>query len=182
MASREKRISRPGSIANETRGTGMFGKNAADNYEVIEGGKRSKHEQAELDFQGALFPFPNPRSLIFVQFSAISQKQFLSLVQNLHPVFVVDMRSVPRFDLGRLNRQAAFEQFTKNDCTYIDLSSGLDPNFEKLGKICNKVEANARPIMFLMNIAIGWKMRDAVVRLFNNSEKKWDVYDCPNAR
>jgi hypothetical protein len=158
----------------------MFGKNPTHGYTVIEGGANRPREHAPVPgIQGTLFPFPDSRSLVFSRFSDVSQNQFISLLANLRPAFIVDLRRVPRFDVGRMNRQIAFEHFMKNDCVYVDLSTIDEGAHQKLKAIRRRVEAHPRPILFLTDGPSGRRLEDGVVNVFYDADKKWNVYEFP---
>jgi hypothetical protein len=160
----------------------MFGKNSTHGYKVIEGGANRPREVARTPgIQETLFPFPESRSLIFVRFSDVSQNQFTSLIENLRPSFVIDLRRVPRFDVGRLNRQLAFQLFMKNQCIYLDFSTVDESRSQKLMMVLRKTEAQPKPILFLTDGASGKKIDESVVKVFSNAEKKWRIYEFPSA-
>ncbi|MBZ4335925.1 hypothetical protein [Corallococcus sp. AS-1-12] len=51
--------------------------------------------------------------------------QFVSLLRNLHPKWVMDLRVVPFFDLGGASRRWFFELFEELDIQYQDVSGYL---------------------------------------------------------
>jgi hypothetical protein len=160
----------------------MLGKNPAHSYSVIEGGaKRPREHATALGLQGALFPFPDSRSLVFTRFSDVSQSQFISLLSSLRPAFIVDLRKVPRFDVGRMNRQIAFEHFTKNDCVYVDLSIIDESSHRKLKSIRRRMETHPRPILFLTDGLSDRRLDAGVINVFYDADKKWNVYEFPPA-
>ena len=61
--------------------------------------------------QATLFPEVRPGVVIFVCFPNVEEREFVSLLENARPSFVIDIRIVPRFDVGRLNRERAFGLF-----------------------------------------------------------------------
>lgn len=75
--------------------------------------------------QATLFPEARPGVVIFVCFPDVEEREFVSLLENARPSFVIDLRIVPRFDVGRLNRDRAFDLFDAMRTRYIDLTGVL---------------------------------------------------------
>src|SRR5574340_414925 len=71
--------------------------------------------------QGVLFPYSAPRVLCVVHMPGVSQDVFLSTVRSLQPSLVFDLRSVPSFNIGTLNRHVAFEFFEQQGAQYFDV-------------------------------------------------------------
>jgi len=76
-------------------------------------------------WQQNLFTSPNPALLCIVDFLEISESELLHIIYEARPRFVVDLRIVPRFDVGSLNRKAIFSLFEKSVTRYLDMSGIL---------------------------------------------------------
>src|ERR1700727_3228316 len=61
--------------------------------------------------QSSLFPESRPGVVVFVCFPDVEEGEFVDLLESAKPSFVIDLRIVPRFDIGRLNRDRAFDMF-----------------------------------------------------------------------
>lgn len=75
--------------------------------------------------QGALLAYHQEALLILVDFDAVTEADFLQLVLNARPQFVIDLRVAPRFDVGLLNRRNVFALFEQISAKYIDLPGRL---------------------------------------------------------
>lgn len=76
--------------------------------------------------QLSLFPSGNdPYLLGIVDMATISAGRFVSLLENMRPRWLVDLRPVPRFDIDRLNRRIVFDLFQKYQISYRDLAGEL---------------------------------------------------------
>jgi hypothetical protein len=90
------------------------------------------------EWQTTLFVNENPSLLLFINFEEVSESDFRTTLSGARPKFLFDLRRVPRFDLGRLNRKQAFSLFSKAGTRYLDLSrrlhveaatANIDPGF-----------------------------------------------------
>jgi hypothetical protein len=77
-------------------------------------------------WQNTLFANENPSLLLFVNFEEVSENDFKAVLGGAQPKFLFDIRRVPRFDLGSLNRRQAFALFSKMRTRYVDLSARLN--------------------------------------------------------
>ena len=75
--------------------------------------------------QRMLFPLPRQGLLIFILFPDVTEEEFRETLEHARPSFVLELRSSPRFDIGRLNRRLAFQVFASQNTTYLDLTSSL---------------------------------------------------------
>lgn len=112
----------------------------------------------EPSAQGTLFPIPRRGLLILVQFPDVSEQEFRETIEYAKPSFVVELRSSPRFDIGRMNRQLAFQVFQRQNATYLDLTSTMmgeldrDELFQNLRKFFQGGKSTFdRPVAFLIN-------------------------------
>jgi len=93
--------------------------------------------------------------LVFVSFPKVSDTEFVSILDQVHPGAIVELRKVPRFDFGRLNRRTAFEYFRRNGSRYVDLIADAteqdDQLVEKVREILSDRSARVSPLMFLVS-------------------------------
>lgn len=75
--------------------------------------------------QGSLFADTIAGMVVFVCFPDVEEREFVMLINNARPSFVIDLRVLPRFDVGRLNRDRAFDLFETTGTSYIDLTGIL---------------------------------------------------------
>ena len=76
-------------------------------------------------WQSTLFATEHPSLLVFVNFEHVSEADFLSFLMGARPRYVIDLRLVPRFDVGGLNRKLVFSLFAQISTQYVDLSGQL---------------------------------------------------------
>jgi hypothetical protein len=97
--------------------------------------ERSNPSRESLEIQPSLFPVMQSNVLIFINISGHSSRDFVQLLENAKPAWLIDIRPMPRFDLGQFNRKMAFELFARNHINYLDLvalkgiTSRRDENF-----------------------------------------------------
>ncbi|QUM73666.1 toll/interleukin-1 receptor domain-containing protein [Sphingopyxis granuli] len=70
-----------------------------------------------------LFAASDPSLLVFIDFTAIAEAEFLSLLVSSRPKIVIDARAAPRFDVGNLNRKLVFSMFKDVGSSYFDLGA-----------------------------------------------------------
>jgi hypothetical protein len=75
--------------------------------------------------QGGLFVSGNEALLCFVNMEALSSSDFNVLIATIRARIIVDLRAVPRFDIGALTRKIAFGLFQAVGSKYIDLPGRL---------------------------------------------------------
>jgi TIR domain len=83
------------------------------------------------EWQSTLFANENPSLLLFVNLEEISESDFITILTGARPKFLFDLRKVPRFDIGGLNRKLAFSLFSREKIRYLDLSRQMKPDGEK---------------------------------------------------
>lgn len=108
--------------------------------------------------QATLFPEARPGIVVFVCFPDVEDREFVGLIENARPSFVIDLRIVPRFDVGRLNRARAFDLFDASSTRYIDLTGILlsgasrdDVMREFNELVCSNSFDLSRPVVFLLS-------------------------------
>lgn len=75
----------------------------------------------------SLFVTADPNILMFVDLTAVDEAELLSLIISSKPTYVIDLRVVPRFDIGTLNRKLVFSIFEKAGAKYHDLGAIIGP-------------------------------------------------------
>ena len=75
--------------------------------------------------QGTLFATPKSSLLGLALTAGVSDREFCEWLSATKPRWLFDLRPVPRFDIGRLNRKAVFDLFTKSGVRYRDVSGVL---------------------------------------------------------
>jgi hypothetical protein len=112
----------------------------------------------ELGPQGVLFPLPRRGLLIFIHFPDVTEEEFRDTLEHARPAFILELRASPRFDIGRLNRQVAFQSFQKHNAVYLDLTSSLmgkvdaEAILSSLRRFLDTTRPSFdRPIAFLMH-------------------------------
>ena len=80
--------------------------------------------------QNTLFAAEHPALLFFINFELVTEADFLTVLAA-RPRFVLDLRRVPRFDVGGLNRRVVFSLFAQSQTRYIDLSGGISSKGER---------------------------------------------------
>ena len=75
----------------------------------------------------SLFPTVNPNILMFIDFTTVDEAELLTLTISSKPTNIIDLRVVPRFDIGTLNRKLVFSIFEKAGAKYHDLGALIGP-------------------------------------------------------
>lgn len=70
-------------------------------------------------------PMDDRLLLGFVDTSRVSELAFVTIMSRLRPAWVFDLRPVPYFNIGRLNRKRAFELFRSSSASYRDVAGSL---------------------------------------------------------
>jgi hypothetical protein len=76
----------------------------------------------ERGFQSVLFPTMDSSLLYFINIRRLNADDFVRLLQEAKPAWLIDTRLVPRFDLPKFNRQRAFDIFNNYSIKYYDLA------------------------------------------------------------
>lgn len=138
--------------------------------------------------QGVLFPLPRHGLLIFIHFPDVTEEEFRNTLEQARPSFILELRASPRFDIGKLNRQLAFQTFRKQDAAYLDLTSSLMGKVDLesvLSSIRRFLDTTRpsfdRPIVFLMNrMESGGDFTDRVLDIMTRFDSKAsEVYEVP---
>lgn len=158
-------------------------------FTVIEGRKSSYsacQAASQKAVQPSLFPFGSGRSIIFVSIPGITEREFASLVQLAQPALAVELRRAPRFDIGRLTRQAVFKWFDEAKCAYLDPVPWRESDETAFRRyIGNTLEAKKhsdRPIMFFMSTAQDTdSLRCAICDVLKGLEEDWQIFEVPGS-
>jgi hypothetical protein len=97
---------------------------------------------AAKTWQSTLFARSNPSLLIFVDFEAAAETDFLTVLVAAKPRFMIDLRLVPRFDIGSINRKLVFSLFTNSGTKYFDVSGRLGVNNRRDARLNPQVLAD----------------------------------------
>jgi hypothetical protein len=87
--------------------------------------KSPKRRQITDDFfprplQAELFASYSTNVLIFVTLAKTTNEEFLKILDHSKLGLIFDIRRFPRFDIGSLTRQKAFEEFDRRHIDYVD--------------------------------------------------------------
>jgi hypothetical protein len=146
--------------------------------------------------QRTLFPFAGT-SICIVDMPMISDDEFALTVKTLAPVQILDLRTVPAFDVGRLNRHRAFELFESQGSAYVDVAGLIGARSRRDARlnvdyVVDLISSQPRrdgndiagPIMILMDDSDA--VRNAAVHLPDvlpaRSKKSWDIHVLTSAR
>jgi TIR domain len=83
---------------------------------------------APSSWQRTLFARKNPALLAFVDIERASETDFLTVLVGAQARFVIDLRLVPRFDVGGMNRKLIFSVFGQTGTQYVDIAGRLGLN------------------------------------------------------
>ena len=65
-------------------------------------------------------PFPDTAAVYFVLVATMTQDEFLHVIDSCVSSWLIDVRTVPRFDSIFFSRDAAFRFFKEHDVLYVD--------------------------------------------------------------
>lgn len=113
-------------------------------------------------WQPTLFPEFNPRLAVAVDLDGLSKDDFVEIIERVHPLAIIDLRIIPRFDYAGFNRRVAFDFFARVGSSYFDFTGDVgvkDDRDAKLNpafvtdyvqtKVC-KSKAACGPLVFLI--------------------------------
>jgi hypothetical protein len=128
----------------------------------------SRFQSDEVGTQGTLFPSIKPGVAVFVRFPSVEGDEFAEVLRMAQPSYVFDLRIAPRFDVGSLNRRAAFAIFDEVNATYFDATAPLMMGEQREIAIERFKEAIAkndfqRPLVFLFGSGKGSFISDKEV-------------------
>jgi hypothetical protein len=117
-------------------------------------------EAKENAVQTSLFPRAKAGVVLFVSFPAIGEREFIDVIERANPSYVFDLRLAPRFDVGQMTRQKAFDLFQSKQVHYVDMpfQVGVASDREQVWKKVRETLGRAsfsltRPVVFLLGHA-----------------------------
>jgi hypothetical protein len=130
--------------------------------------------------QVALFTSPRSASAVFVSFSRLTEADFINALEYARPTLILELRVCPRFDLGRLNRRAAFQRFDAINSRYFDLcAEGSDLLFRLRAFLRRFGDQITGPVMFLLDNPARDLEDDIAQALNETSSQAWDICELP---
>jgi len=139
--------------------------------------------------QALLFPLPKKDLLLFLLFPGVTEEEFTAALDYARPVIILELRRAPRFDIGSLNRQVAFEWFERSHSKYYDLAPQSsapddDTHWDPLAlvelflkRVGSKVEG---PIMLLINDRQPEDLAPQIAQRFATASKSaWNTFEIP---
>lgn len=136
--------------------------------------------------QQSLFPLRSRRSAIFVSLPDVDHRDFVSLLQSAASAVVVELREIPRFDIGPLNRQSIFDLFRQQGDVYLDLGTehfGELTQRDVLSRVQKALQQyikQQRPILFLTSASQNPpSFSKSILEWLKESSEPWEVYEVP---
>lgn len=147
-------------------------------------------------WQNTLFAAEQPSLLIFLDFQHVTEVDFLTVLTDARPRYVFDLRLVPRFDLGSLNRKLVFSLFGQSSTRYVDISAGLGSKKDRdhylranvlaneLRRTIGSPRSTKGPILFVVDEA---QFDETYISAFvselpSPNDNGWDVLTVPQVR
>jgi hypothetical protein len=137
--------------------------------------------------QQSLFPLRNPRSAFFVSLPDVDHNEFVQLLKNSGPAVIVELRKIPRFDIGPLNRRSIFDLFREQGDIYLDFGT---EQFEKSNPhdMALSIErglqnhlTKQRPILFLTSSSQNPpSLSKSILDWLRKSSEPWEIYEVPH--
>ena len=107
--------------------------------------------------QAGLFDDEAAWTIVFVSVPDLPEGVFGDIIRYAEPSFVFDLRLAPRFDMGSLNRERAFELFDRVRATYVDTTTPLMAGVKReeviemlVRRLPDAGLAARRPVVFLL--------------------------------
>lgn len=139
------------------------------------------------EVQQSLFPLRSPRSAIFISLPDVDHVDFLAVLKNSGPAVVVELRKVPRFDIGPLNRRSIFDLFKQQGDVYLDLGMEEleEPDLQDFAtSIESKLQdhlTKQRPILFLTSsVQNSPTLSQSISEWLQKSSEPWEIYEVPH--
>ena len=152
---------------------------------------RSKSSDQQLSpptrgVQQSLFPLRNPKSVIFISLPDVDHQDFVTLLRNSGPATVIELRKIPRFDFGPLNRQSIFDLFREQGDVYLDLGTHSWEADEEIieSRIQDTLKdriKQERPILFLTSATqTSPTIAESIFKWLHNSGEGWEMFEVPH--
>ena len=91
--------------------------------------------------------FPDPALLGLVDMSSARAGPFTALLEDVRPRWLMDLRAVPRFDMGVMNRRLFFNLFERLQIRYRDISGMVGITSRKDASLSSGAVANTLNIL-----------------------------------
>lgn len=142
--------------------------------------------------QSLLFPVPSQDLLIFVVFPLANEEDFTRPLEFARPAAILELRRSPRFDVGRMNRQLAFQWFESLHSRYYDLppmvgssGGGVSDPVQMVARFLGESGTQVNgPVMILLSHAHAAEpetdVMGEITRLFSaKSDHSWKTITFP---
>jgi len=153
--------------------------------------KRRTSLSAEMfrpkDSQQSLFDDECPWTIVFAHVPDLPEGAFVDLIRLSEPSFVFDLRLAPRFDIGALNRERAFELFDRAHATYVDTTTPLmgganrEEVIERLIRRMPTTGLDARrPVVFLLGRSeSSLATQPEILSILGHSARRLEIINVP---
>jgi hypothetical protein len=154
--------------------------------------KRRLAVSAELfrpeNAQPSLFREEDTWMIVFINVSELRGDDFTNAIKYADPSVVLDLRLAPRFDIGSLNRERAFELFSSVKTRYVDATAPImngESREVAIQRIIRHIpigSASSRgTVVFLLgrNDQSSIASQSEMLTLLGQSEKRLDVINIP---
>ena len=137
--------------------------------------------------QAGLFDDELSWTVVFVVVPDLPEGVFGDVIRLAEPSFVFDLRLAPRFDLGSLNRERAFELFDRVGANYVDTTTPLMAGVnreEVLEMLVRRLPAAGlaaqRPVVFLLGRGeSSLASPGEILSILGQSSRRLDVINVP---
>ena len=134
--------------------------------------------------QAGLFDEQCPWTIVFVSVPDLPEGAFGEIIRCAEPAFVFDLRLAPRFDMGRLNRERAFELFDRVSATYVDTTTPLMTGAKREEAIEMLVRrlptGGQRPVVFLLGRSeSSLASRPEIRSILERSPRRLEIINVP---
>ncbi|ULA62772.1 MAG: hypothetical protein LZF86_50152 [Nitrospira sp.] len=142
--------------------------------------------------QRTLFPMADSAHMVFLNTADLSGDDFITFLKDVSPSILIDLRTAPRFDYGKVNRRQAFKIFSEQEIKYIDvagvmeISSKRDANLNPgllvdflNAKLTEPLRVLRGPVAFLFDeVESIMSAADVFPKYLNNHDKKkvWELF------
>lgn len=141
------------------------------------------------ELQPSLFDNEAPWTIVFACVPDLPEGVFSEMVRLSEPSFVFDLRLAPRFDLGSLNRERAFELFDQVHATYVDATSPLMSGVnreEVIAMLIRRLPAAGiqarRPVVFLYGRSeSSLATPPEILSILNHSDRRLVIVNVPES-
>ncbi len=146
----------------------------------------SQEKSATSGVQQTLFPLRNPRSAIFISLPDVDHSEFVSVLKNSGPATIIELRRIPRFDFGPLNRRSIFDLFREQGDVYLDLGAQAQEHDQqemekRVQKMLEHHVNQQRPILFLTSAAQDHPtLSRSIFEWLRESGNSWEIYEVPH--